>query len=221
MSTTAFSGTHIRPLMNNDSTNSYPGPFGKPRPIKHWRRGRMFVNPEYASASVALERVAQSSNGSGIPLGGSHWTPGVLHTSKSECDECVGTSWTTDLKQVESEIPNKSGCCTQNRNSNYDRKARRKTLAANTVITKQTDYFQTNLARLRSRCRTFQQNQFNFEVKEDEEGEESYYVAQCSNPYAQCTRVYYKPNNAKYSQQGAVSSSARITALKVGAIGGS
>ena len=32
---------HIRPLTNNDSGNIFPAPFGKARPLKHYRKGRV------------------------------------------------------------------------------------------------------------------------------------------------------------------------------------
>jgi hypothetical protein len=35
---------HIRPLTNNDPGNVFPSPFGKARPIKHYRKGRTIPN---------------------------------------------------------------------------------------------------------------------------------------------------------------------------------
>ena len=35
---------HIRPLTNNDPGNVFPAPFGKARPIKHYRKGRTIPN---------------------------------------------------------------------------------------------------------------------------------------------------------------------------------
>ena len=41
---TGITSTHIRPLTNNDVSNSYPTSFGLPRPIKHYRRGTIIPN---------------------------------------------------------------------------------------------------------------------------------------------------------------------------------
>jgi hypothetical protein len=35
---------HIRPLTNNDMGNVFPAPFGKPRPLKQYRKGRVIPN---------------------------------------------------------------------------------------------------------------------------------------------------------------------------------
>jgi len=41
---TGVAAGHIRPLTNNDPGNIFPGPFGKPRPLKHYRKGRVIPN---------------------------------------------------------------------------------------------------------------------------------------------------------------------------------
>jgi len=41
---TAIAAGHIRPLTNLDTGNIFPGPFGKPRPLKHYRKGRVITN---------------------------------------------------------------------------------------------------------------------------------------------------------------------------------
>ena len=41
--------THIRPLTNNDSGNIFPTGFGLPRPIKHYRKGRVIPVPNIMS----------------------------------------------------------------------------------------------------------------------------------------------------------------------------
>ena len=64
---------------------------------------------------------------------------------------------------------------------------------------KRVDYSQSRSEYLHSRCKTFNQNSFNFDFN----------PTNCCN----CNPVY-KPNNAKYTTQGAVSSSARLLRLK-------
>jgi hypothetical protein len=41
---TGIAAGHIRPLTNLDTGNIFPGPFGKPRPLKHYRKGRVVPN---------------------------------------------------------------------------------------------------------------------------------------------------------------------------------
>jgi len=41
---TGIAHGHIRPLTNLDTGNIFPGPFGKPRPLKHYRKGRVIPN---------------------------------------------------------------------------------------------------------------------------------------------------------------------------------
>jgi hypothetical protein len=41
---TGVAAGHIRPLTNLDTGNIFPAPFGKPRPLKHYRKGRVIPN---------------------------------------------------------------------------------------------------------------------------------------------------------------------------------
>jgi hypothetical protein len=41
---TGIAAGHIRPLTNLDTGNIFPAPFGKPRPLKHYRKGRVIPN---------------------------------------------------------------------------------------------------------------------------------------------------------------------------------
>jgi hypothetical protein len=43
---TGIAAGHIRPLTNNDPGNVFDAPFGKARPIKHYRKGRVIPNVE-------------------------------------------------------------------------------------------------------------------------------------------------------------------------------
>ena len=71
---------------------------------------------------------------------------------------------------------------------------------------------------LYSKCKTLKQNSFNFST--DNTGlPPNTYRGQCTST-SNCTEscVTYKPNNKKYSQQGAVSSGTRLARLKYDAI---
>jgi hypothetical protein len=83
--------SHIRPLTNNDSGNVFPTGFGLPRPIKHYRKGRVIPvqsitvqdpnNPsQYIETSLInynLNRIVKSSKGAS--LGGGAGGLGLLN----------------------------------------------------------------------------------------------------------------------------------------------
>lgn len=83
--------SHIRPLTNNDTGNVFPTGFGLPRPIKHYRKGRVIPGPsiivedpndptQYMETSLInynLNRIVKSSKGSS--LGGGSGGLGLLN----------------------------------------------------------------------------------------------------------------------------------------------
>jgi hypothetical protein len=83
--------THIRPLTNNDPGNVYPTGFGLPRPLKHYRKGRVIPYPipvltedpnnpgKYVEQSLIeynINRAVKSSVGSS--LGGGNGGTGLI-----------------------------------------------------------------------------------------------------------------------------------------------
>lgn len=86
-----ISASHIRPLTNNDSGNVFPTGFGLPRPIKHYRKGRVIPVPsiivqdpnnpqQYMETSLInynLNRIVKSSTGAS--LGGGSGGLGLLN----------------------------------------------------------------------------------------------------------------------------------------------
>ena len=81
--------THIRPLTNNDPGNVFPTGFGLPRPIKHFRKGRVIpvyvpltdstdkvVAAEQAQIEYNINRAVKSSYGSS--LGGGSGGSGLI-----------------------------------------------------------------------------------------------------------------------------------------------
>jgi hypothetical protein len=86
-----ITASHIRPLTNNDSGNVFPTGFGLPRPIKHYRKGRVIPvqsiivqdpnNPQqYMETSLInynLNRIVKSSTGAS--LGGGSGGLGLLN----------------------------------------------------------------------------------------------------------------------------------------------
>jgi hypothetical protein len=192
-----IAASHIRPLTNNDSGNVFPASFGKPRPIKHFRKGRVIpgqtVQPVDPSNPVSvreaelinynINRFVQSSTGSS--LGGGAGGRGLLNEVldnpgsylvkqnritelnessqlNKDCRTCEGagvvvnyypnnTFTTNNPNQI---TTNKPLCC------NEERKARRRTLPASTLIKK--NYYTTHAQYMENRCQTFEQKSFNF-----------------------------------------------------------
>jgi hypothetical protein len=52
---TGIAHGHIRPLTNLDPGNVFPGPFGAPRPIKHYRKGRVIPNVDIITVDKTNE----------------------------------------------------------------------------------------------------------------------------------------------------------------------
>jgi hypothetical protein len=84
---TGIAQGHIRPLTNNDPGNNFQTGFGLPRPIKHYRKGRVIPSQpiestEYNQNEIALinynmNRIVKSSTGSS--LGGGAGGRGLLN----------------------------------------------------------------------------------------------------------------------------------------------
>lgn len=208
--------THIRPLTNNDTGNIFPSPFGRPRPIKHYRKGRNI--PTYANISndtntnkqidYNLNRAVKSSMNSSLGGGGGGNglittmidTPGQVNIknndNNTECIDCNGvtniSNWAPNNNL--SETPNGTTenctlCCNQEKN------ALRRTRPASTNVSK--NYYQTTKAYLQNRCLTYKQRSFNFSKGVDDRGE-VLYVAQCApncNGDSKNIVTEYKPDN--------------------------
>jgi hypothetical protein len=171
---TARTDTTIRPLTNNDLGNIFPAPFGRPRPIKHYRRGSgmppdITTNldvPQTGNIDYNLHRAVRSATGANR-INTTMDQPGgfVLSSNdnpeEGDCNTCVRKSFVGDWAPLRNatevpnpEVDNQAFCCSQ------VRKALKRTRPASTIV--KPDYFQTAGARLHRRCRTFEQRQFNF-----------------------------------------------------------
>ena len=71
---------------------------------------------------------------------------------------------------------------------------------------------------LQSKCKTIKQNSFNFSTNNTGLPANAYRGQCTTSKDCSCAVVTYKPNNKKYSQQGAVSSGTRLARLKYNAI---
>ena len=240
---------NIRPLTNNDLTNSTPQKFGLPRPIQHYRKGITITSLDNSANS---RQVKSSTGGSligqmiDIPGGFSikqNSSNEISNTEKldRDCQTCQGIGIIDDWKPItnltekpQPETQSRKYCC------NLERNALRRVRPASTKLKK--NYYITTNDYLYNRCQTFEQQQFNYLSVGNSLtkpgaplSQNNVYRGNCnpnleieyaasllpdtppltpSNPRG-CEKVQYKPNNYKYSQQGAVSSSDRLLRLNV------
>jgi len=177
-------------LVDNDIMIKAHVPF-KANPIKHWRK-QLLPQP-----------------GSGI---------GNKGTLKCNMDKpggtvkITGTDCSIYSNVVKTYIHSNSDTCSNDCN-------RKKIIrSAKTIIDKK--YYTTSSAYLKSRVKTYNQNQIISLIDKNNpsSGYNSVYcsdVSGCNNCPNKCfIKVNYKPNNASYSQQGAVSNDLRISNLK-------
>ena len=183
-----MTATHIRPLTNKDPGNCFSPGFGLPRPLRHYRRGTvpriegyeelLKTSPEIA---YNLNRAVKSSYGSS--LGGKNGglmahlmdSPGgyvVKNNSinspriSADCEQCHGISIIDNTLPIasltetpEPNVESQELCC------NEQRKAERMVQPVKTMLSKK--YYQTTYAKLYNRCKTFQQNQYNYKKGAD------------------------------------------------------
>jgi hypothetical protein len=176
---------HIRPLTNNDSGNIFETGFGLPRPIKHYRKGRVITsqpsevnNNENSLINYNLNRFVKSSKGSS--LGGGFGGSGLLNemqdkpggyvvklnnpndSNVGQLNNCEGIKIVSSYKPnnfnlLENPEPNTTNpiLC-----CNQEKKARQRTVYASTNLKK--NYYTTTKQYLQNRCKTYDQKAFNF-----------------------------------------------------------
>lgn len=165
---------NIRPLTNKDPLNAAPAAFGRPRPIKHYRRGISIPlpttdTPEYnAHAEYYSHRTSHSSVQDKM-VGQLQDQPGrfiikenvINDNLNKECHNCDGIGLVSDwypitnlTEKPEPNVTNSLLCC------NQQRKALMRARPRSSIVKK--DYYQTTYMYLHNRCQTFKQRQFNF-----------------------------------------------------------
>jgi hypothetical protein len=176
----ATTGGNIRPLTNKDPANDYPAPFGKPRPLKQYRKGAFpripiepgqYSNSEARPADIELNvnRVVASSTGgalvkqmidnpgSFIVAQNNLSSPDPALASKCNGICIVADYYPNNTYVTDNPIPRTESfplCC------NPERKARRRVLPANTNLPK--NYYTTLEQYRENRCQTYDQRIFNF-----------------------------------------------------------
>lgn len=170
---------NIRPLTNNDPANDYPAPFGKPRPLKQYRKGAfpritiepgLYYNSEARPADIQLNvnRVVASSTGGSLVKqmidnpGSFIVKQNTIKSPDNDTGNCDGICIVSDIYPNYTYTTNNPNpitispplCC------NPEKKARRRVLPANTNLPK--NYYTTLEQYRENRCQTYQQRIFNF-----------------------------------------------------------
>jgi len=186
---------NIRPLTNNDPTNNAVYSHGIPRPMKHYRRGTI---TDEGRRSGSVTTISQAME-----------TPGGFVQSVSKCNNAGNTlvsNWSPIINLTQKPQIGKMPCNTTNNQlmGGEVKKALNRCRPASTII--KSNYFQTSAEHLYNRCSTFDQVESHYRPNTSECG------TKCEN------NTVYKPSNAKFAQQGAVSSSTRLLDLQRNAI---
>ena len=187
----AITAGNIRPLTNNDPTNIASAPFGKPRPIKLYRRGTttpapfIVQDPNNPNNYITLNtnRAVKSSTSNTL-IDQTMWGPGrfsvkqntldevdeILQLNK-DCKTCDGIGLVASFEPQTYLTNNPEQVSTNSPGSipgvaticcNPERKARRMCLPTSTNLKK--NYYQTLQQYRQNRCQTYEQRAFNFKT---------------------------------------------------------
>ena len=181
---TGITSGNIRPLTNNDVTNDAPAPFGKPRPIKHYRRGistgdnsnrevkssvqdkmvqAMLDNPgRYTLQQNVNPNYPYVGNmGANTIAAQADITAGGPYLQQQLCNNFGGVAVVSNYKPIndltnspQPNVMNPNLCC------NQQRKAKRRAIYASTNLKK--NYYTDTYQYLYNRCQTYDQRVFNF-----------------------------------------------------------
>lgn len=177
------------------TSRNIPRPFGTPRPIQHYRRGRVVDGD--------MSRLVNSNQ---------HYTVKNIIDNPSSVnisDTCLG------LKVEGNYYPNETfkhdkPYCHNNNNTEFSKrfnpenKALQRVRSAPTVLKK--TYHQSNASYLKSKCKTFEQNAFHFdELDMDVKSASNMFRPKCNG--VTCESVSYNPKNKLFSTNNAVDSS--------------
>lgn len=212
--------TIITPKTNKDYTNTQPAPFGKPRPLKHHRLGRvMKENNAYNTTNSYYQQILQKimDNPSSTVIENNEQgnvdfmynnNTNIVET-QPECYYYSNVPYIVDYKPIvnETQTPNKTTtnkqfCC------NEERKAIRRVVGANTNVKE--NYYLTTNEYLQKKCLTYTQNSYDFYYKNNKT-----YAYQCrGNLNSNCKQSFYNPNNQVFPVEGSVRNSTYLNKLK-------
>lgn len=184
-----------KPLTNKNydenDNNAFYSPFGKARPMKHYRKQ---IKPFYVTKSgnaVSSSRIdAPNGTQKSVTLDCNENSNFVVDFIVDTSKPCIGTKFDNVCK---------GGTTTVRR-------------PGKTVLDK--NYHTTTSSYLKSKCVSYNQRSVTASKVDGEDY--AYNMTNCNS--SSCNKTYYKPSNAKYHTQGAVSSSCRLLDLKVNTI---
>jgi hypothetical protein len=240
---------NMRPAGNGEPNIAIPGNDFSARPIKHWRKQRV---PVYPVGSQTPGNTFTNSKA----LAGTFEVPGgtnvvSVSTQCIPCENQVEVPAVNVTYRPKDDINNKIGHFAPESFADYndylnqcppnhliydkcvsvcdpEKKARQRVRYPSAINTDSSKpkYYQSNASYMRARCRTYEQNSFQYGGNKT--------VSKCQNlvqpgafrPNCQgCSNCkdkgiceqkisYYKPNNCKFAVQGGVSSGLRVARLK-------
>jgi hypothetical protein len=159
--------THIRPFTNKDYTNSQPAPFGKPRPLKQYRKG---VSNGVDNSRVVKSSLSQSLNGGLGLLGQMQSVPGNYQVKDTRlgiteiCENCKGLKIIDNYKPQPTYLTDnpeplitetKELCC------NPEKNALKGVIYASQNC-QDANYYPNSIQRLQNKCMTYDQKVFGF-----------------------------------------------------------
>lgn len=190
----------IKPF-NKTNPYLYNHPFGKPRPIKHYRKGRIPVNDMVKSEVISTDDMMGKPGG---------------FVQNSQSTSCVGVN-TVATYYPNSNHKSDRPCCSNEVTKLFNPadKARRRVRSGSSIV--KPNYYQRLQEYRSAKCDTFEQKSFHFDELDNPNNQ---FRGRCANVIFNydkngnivstknnCTSVTYNPLNVKYSQDGAVSSS--------------
>ena len=234
---------NMRPAANGEPNISYPGNQFSARPIKHWRKQRVAVYKDHGfSNSKTLEGTFEVPGGTNVisypanchPCNNQVVVPevNVTYRPTDNQNNKVGYFAPESFADYSDFInqcpPNKlkyEKCVSV---CDPEKKARQRVRYPSAINkdSSKPKYYQSNAEYMRARCRTYDQNSFQFGG--DKKVSKCENLVQpgafrpncqgcsCNNNKNFCDRKvsYYKPNNCKFAVQGGVSSGLRVARLK-------
>jgi len=212
---------NIKPFTNNDPSYTDPGAFGKPRPIKQYRKG-ILINNE--------NKLTKSSNGMPHLLETIQDTPAMVHGTttqditnnpiiSNQCntpDQCNTSNQCSGIPIIclNNKIYNTTDTPTYNSKEfccNKEKNALSRVIYANTGYIPPT-YYPSYSQYINGRGNTYKQNIFDFENISNPELN-TYVIPNVYN-LPNCPKLaVYKPSNPQFAIQNAVSNGTRILKL--------
>ena len=209
---------------NSNNASTHPTSFFKPLPLKHYRLTvhNSDTNPKQVKNSTSIRALMETPGGTTVESAATEICndsdKNTLHfvlpnnSSQNPCNACddtaINSAQTASISQADNarRRVRSAGMNRPKYNSNQNNRS---------------ENFRSASQYLKSRNRTFTQNQFtNLRIDNPSNSAENVYASntiQYCNNGGKATNyvpVYYKPNNTKFAVQGAVDSSSRLARLK-------